>query len=354
MGDTKVDEQHLDEVTEDVEARFWMGVAQMFPWIKTGDMPMEASDALRSAMRTAIESWLEVNAPPRTEWEVQYEYAAPRPHEVYRSIGYLMATDEQEARDIVLKGNARELRITSVRQLPADTRTIPLVVQEAFSSTLTQGEIAKRQGFEASPPERTWRFTSPPAGQPQALAEDWAMFVNLLPSYNGWTAAWEYPGFLSWHHKKFQMQLIATPDWESSEQVIVLDLEDEGGELTTFGGKAWDRVIPWPTSERCVETYMQHIAPTLDEINAAAAEYRDAAIRMLQDAGFTPDGDMEVEDAPALCPIDKEAPGAWITVQLFIDARDLTAEPLRSACDNCTRPLDSEGKCRAGCTQEGT
>jgi hypothetical protein len=319
MGDEKkISDEKLDDVLTHAESCFWMEVARMFPEVKTGDLEPGVVVPLRAKMREAIVAWFDENAPtpPTRTYDVSYSYSIGLGKPI-NAVATVEATSENEAIEILRKGETRSITLMNVEAVLNVDAKPPRVAR------------IEEPTIETVATAITWQFTDPPMGQRQAAEEDWGAFVNVLPDYKGWTAAWEYPGYLAWHHKKLQAQVIAMPDWETQEEEILIDLQDEAGERVVFGPRAWDRVIPWPKSERNVETYMQRVAPMLDELNALVAEYRNATIRALTDAGFDAEGDIEVEEVPALCPISEELPGAWVTVQLWIDARDLTGEEVK-------------------------
>jgi len=44
----------------------------------------------------------------------------------------------------------------------------------------------------------------------------------------GWTPSWEYPGFIEWTHPDYRIRVLATPWWESTDQVPVHFADDSG------------------------------------------------------------------------------------------------------------------------------
>jgi hypothetical protein len=169
-------------------------------------------------------------------------------------------------------------------------------------------------------------------GSSAAAREDWHAFVNMLPDHNGWTAAWEYPGFLCWHKDGMKFSIVATPDWDSGDaEELVCDVQDTQGERVNSLCKAigWEGgvCIPWSKSERTIASYMAHVRPVLEKVDAVAEEYRNAVRRTLIDAHLEEEGEFEVTN-DIFCPIDEELPGAWVSVEIWVDARDLTGEPV--------------------------
>ena len=51
------------EAARDAAAAMWSAVAAAYPAVTTGDFPPDADFALMDAIETAIERWLDINAP---------------------------------------------------------------------------------------------------------------------------------------------------------------------------------------------------------------------------------------------------------------------------------------------------
>lgn len=314
-NDTFWSARKIHSVATVAEEAFWAEVAKAFPNIKTGDLSPDSDIPFRKACRDVIRAWLEENTPEEPE----------------------LTADERGT----LIAAAAIVRKHGPQASPFDSEATGKYLEEIA----TAFESEPRPGWVT--PESTYHAKPQPEGSEQAAREDWHAFVNVLPSYKGWTPAWEYPGFLMWHHDELKLRIVATPDWETTEYEISIDAQDVEGERVNFGGKSWDRALPWPKATRNVETYMHLVAPVLDELNVIIEEYKNAAERLMVDAALEREADFDVEDF--IVPIQHEAPGAWVRVSVWINEDDLTFE---KGCKNCSRPLDNEGQCRAGCSQE--
>lgn len=295
-------------------------------------------------MFNAIVAWLDENDPLYEYW-VEYTYLDAKRHDVHKAVGYVRAKTDQEAYEIVVKGVSRPIKIDSVKRTPLappdrGMTTTELMDAQGFPK-VEHDKAAILEHLEA--PQKPIVWVTPSSvhhakptvirdgltGCDAADREDWAAFVALLPEHNGWKATWEYPGFVSWKRKGLQAEVVATPDWDSGEyDEIVCDFRGEDGErFAKFGRPEMERefveqgIIPWPRDERSVESYMALVTKKLDAVDAHVSVYRETARRLLVDARFEEEGDFELT-SDVFCPIDEERPGAWISVQLWVDQRD--------------------------------
>ena len=83
-----------------------------------------------------------------------------------------------------------------------------------------------------------------------------ATFAEALPSYKGWTPAWEYPGFLAFH--RGGLSVFCTPDYHRPG-TIAIDVQRTDG---TIVGDGWDRA--WPMAKRTPASFMKLMRPVLD------------------------------------------------------------------------------------------
>lgn len=368
MGDKKT-EKEIERVSREAEEAFWAEVVKHFPDIKTGDLDPGATVRFRLACAEVVEAWLDQNTPqlvPPTEGGF---YWIRNEEGTWCFAEYLVAADKWRRFGFAHDDTAEFIGIVEWKG-PIEPPAPPVSKREDGALTVgppPNGKTVNENLERLIATNRASVGQCPHCGNLMEIgdesedericdscaavdSEDWHTFVTLLPEHNGWKASWEYPGFLRWSRDNIDLSVIATPDWDSGgKEEIVVDLQDNHGERVEFGGMKADRLIEWPKDERSVSTYMTHVRPLLDEIDAARARYRLAAWRTLVDAKLDPDGDFMVEESDDIVVIPQELPGAWVTVRLWVDERDL---PDEKACANCTRPLDSEDQCRAGCTQE--
>lgn len=366
MGDKNTT---IDHVASKAEDAFWAEVVRRLPHIKSGDLDPGATVRFRSACREVIAAWVDQNTPQLVPPSEGGYYWIRNEEGVWGLAEYLVSADKWARFGFAHDDTAEFIGIVEWKG-PIEPPAPPVSKRE--DGALTVGPPPDGKSVDESL-ERLQRVAKnlasvgqcPHCGKLMEVGDEsedericdscaavdsanWGAFVKLLPEYNGWKATWEYPGFLMWSRKNIDLTVIATPDWDSGgKEEIVVDLQDHEGERVTFGGKSPDRVIEWPKSERSVDSYMKAVRPLLDEIDADRARYRLAAWRTLVDAKFDPDGEFMVEESDDIIVIPQEIPGAWVTVRLWVDERDLPGN-----CVNCTRPLDTEGQCRAGCNQE--
>lgn len=82
--------------------------------------------------------------------------------------------------------------------------------------------------------------------------------VRALPAYNGWKAAWEYPGYLAFHRTGSD-SVFATPDHNTRGE-IAIDVQYPDGRSTSRPNIAWSR------KGRTPEGFLALLAPVLDSI----------------------------------------------------------------------------------------
>lgn len=92
-----------------------------------------------------------------------------------------------------------------------------------------------------------------------------AEFVARLPARNGWRAAWEYPGFIAWHHPVHDLTVHASPGWDSHDDIPVEVCRQNGETLNAFA-------VAWPPGARTVEAYMSVVGPQLDLVGENAEQ----------------------------------------------------------------------------------
>lgn len=338
MGRNLIDGLKLNKIVNAAEEAFWAEIAKAFPHIKTGDLSPDADIPFKTAARDVVRAWVDENTPDGPAFGGYYWILTEQGWEIAE---WLCSDGKWDRLGHQYSATSDEIGVYAWRG-PIDTPTHP-----------TDGDVLWRVDPKDSPLPSARADAEKGLGHAEALNEDWGAFVAQLPVCNGWSATWEYPGFIAWRKRGLQLEVVATPDWDSGDaEEIVFDLRDESGEvLKVFGGKRWDDLLPWPKAERTVDSYMERMREKLTAIDTLVEEHRNAARRALIDAGFEEEGDFEIT-SDSFCPIDEEAPGAWVSVLVWVDTRDLTFEEIKR-CRNCTRPLDDEGQCRAGCSQEG-
>jgi len=59
--------EHRQDVVERASDAFWGVVAAAHPHIKTGDLPPDATIAIKHAMHVAVAAWLDANESPHDE-----------------------------------------------------------------------------------------------------------------------------------------------------------------------------------------------------------------------------------------------------------------------------------------------
>jgi hypothetical protein len=92
--------------------------------------------------------------------------------------------------------------------------------------------------------------------------------LQALPSYNGWSVAWEYPGYLAFH-RPGSCSVLATPDYHERGLIAVeVRLADGSGVAVAD--------IAWPRKGRTREGFLALLRPVLDR--AAPASNDGAAI----------------------------------------------------------------------------
>lgn len=316
MGRNLIDDKKLADVVDSAEHALWAEVAKAFPHIKTGDLHPECTGMLRNALRDAVREWVDTNTPDGPAEGGYYWLLTEQGWEIaewlcgdgkWHRLGYPRDMTSSEAGAYAWRGPI---------DTPPQSDASVFWRVDPKDSPLPEPDLAHTHNMGL--------------GHSEALNEDWAAFVKQLPICDGWRATWEYPGFIAWRKEHLQLEVVATPDWDSGDaEEIVFDLRDQSGErLKVFGGKKWDDLLPWPKSDRTVDSYMVRLREKFAAIDAVVDEYRNAVRRALSDAGFEEEGDFEVT-SDMFCPIDEEAPGAWVSVQMFIDARDLTGEPVK-------------------------
>ena len=96
---------------------------------------------------------------------------------------------------------------------------------------------------------------NPPYSTAAALTRD----LQAMPAYNGWTVAWEYPGYLAFH-RSGSPSVLATPDYYERGKIAVEVVHADGSSVA-----AGD--IAWPLKGRTPESYMAVMRPVLDSID---------------------------------------------------------------------------------------
>ena len=115
-----------------------------------------------------------------------------------------------------------------------------------------------------------------------ALARD----VAALPAHNGWTVAWEHPGYLAFY-RKGSPSVLATPDYHERGQIAV--------EVRYATQDVSHDDIAWPRDGRTPEGFLALVRPVLDRIEPPVVEGDDifegvmAAMQPAEERGG-PDG----------------------------------------------------------------
>lgn len=86
-----------------------------------------------------------------------------------------------------------------------------------------------------------------------------------LPKYNGWRAAYEYPGYIHYSHPDGDVVVCATSDFNGDGK---LDIQ-----IQTAAGHSFDdgENNPWPHEGRTAEKMFARIRPYLDKYHPTAA-----------------------------------------------------------------------------------
>lgn len=118
-------------------------------------------------------------------------------------------------------------------------------------------------------------------------------FTVALPTYRGWRAYWEHPGYISWSHpQRPKFAVHATPDWSTPGEVSIEAMKNV--ETGTYADLSGVVVNPrWPLSQRrdptgCVSQYMAIVQPVLDRFMPPAPSFArsifDNVLEAMQDA----------------------------------------------------------------------
>ncbi len=92
--------------------------------------------------------------------------------------------------------------------------------------------------------------------------------ARALPAYNGWTAAWEHPGYLAFH-REGSPSVFATPDYHERGEISVEVTVDATGHSTPRPN------IPWDRAGRTPEGFIEVMRPVLDSVTPCPTDSDD-------------------------------------------------------------------------------
>lgn len=103
-----------------------------------------------------------------------------------------------------------------------------------------------------------------PASDPEPCVPD-SELVAALPEYNGWRAAYEYPGYIHYAHPENSVVVCASSDFNGAGK---LDIQIQ----TTVGDSFDDgENEPWPRAGRTAEKMFARLRPYLDKYHPTTA-----------------------------------------------------------------------------------
>ena len=111
-----------------------------------------------------------------------------------------------------------------------------------------------------------WRVSSHRDPQPtKSLVPDHEL-AAALPTYNGWSAIYEYPGYISYEHPDGDIVVCASSDFNGDGK---LDIQIQ----TADGSRSLDdgENDPWPHEGRTAEKMFARIRPYLDNYQPTTA-----------------------------------------------------------------------------------